>query len=127
MYITTVLSQQNIIHHTDTGYPVFYRDENMYKFKNTGYYYINYYAIVWNNNKMAPTIYVCLQGQCRNIVFCIGHVPIRTIQDSSMSPDYHFSWHVLTKTELSSTQLALPIKCQKNISNVIFARDDGSA
>jgi hypothetical protein len=44
-----------------------------------------------------------------------------------MSPDYHFSWHVLTKTELSSTQLALPIKCQKNISNVIFARDDGSA
>jgi len=29
-------------------------------------------------------------GYC--FLYCpIGHVPIRTIQDSSMSPDYHFS------------------------------------
>lgn len=113
MYITTVLSQPNIIHHTDTGYPVFYRYENNTCTNLRTQVIIILTTIVWNNNKMAPTIYVCLQGQCRNIVFCIGHVPIRTIQDSSMSPDYHFSWHVLTKTELSSTQLALPIKCQK--------------
>jgi hypothetical protein len=69
-------------------------------------------------NKMTPTICVsvCLQAQYRItrsiLIFArIGRVHLRLIQDSGIS--LNFKWHVMTKTELSSANLALTIKHMK--------------
>ena len=82
-------------------------------------------------NKMTPTICVSvsLQAQYRItrsiLIFArIGRVHLRLIQDSGISLD--FKWHVMTKIELSSANLALTIKHMK-IHKSVIAQNDGCA
>ena len=77
--------------------------------------YLPYYC--QNNNKMDITLNMNtftrpITGLESILIFVpIGRVHIQPIQDSTF---LDFSWHVTTKTELSSAQLELHIKGEKN-------------
>ena len=71
----------------------------------------NYHVIVRLIIKWLPTIYVYRITRPILIFVYIGRITIQPIQDSVMSQD--FRWHVTTKVELSSANLALPIKHPK--------------
>ena len=84
------------------------------KFKKIFYFelLLNYHVIVRLIIKWLPTIYVYRITRPILIFVYIGRITIQPMQGSVMSQD--FRWHVTTKAELSSANLALPIKHQKN-------------